>query len=329
MKHFEVKKALANGQAPVSKKTSRLELSQQSRRTFGYFAEQWVDIKLHDKSESHRTRSKRILNNDLLPYLKNKDVSVIEIKQLRDVLNKIVDRGTVDIAHRAKGVLSAVFKFAMLETDLKYDPTSDLSYFLPTNQKKHYPTILEPTAIGQLLRDIDSYSGSPMVKTALRISPHLFQRQGEIRKMEWSEINWSKNQWEIPAEKMKMSNDHIVPLSKQVLEYLRYMQCITSESKYVFSQGLPSSKAMSDNNVRPALRSLGYKKEMIVPHGFRSMARTLLDEELGFRVEWIEMQLAHSVRDLNGRAYNRTQYLEGRREMMQAWSDYLDRLKHS
>lgn len=327
IKHLDTKRAISNGVAPNNLKTSMNIALNQPRETFSYFAEQWIDVKLNDKSESHRVRSTRILQNDLLPYLKDKPVYDIDTRLLRDVLNKIVERGTVDTAHRAKGVLSAVFKFAMLETDLKYDPTANLSYFLPSKQSVHYPTILEPYAIGQLLRAMDSYSGSPMVKTALLISPHLFQRPGEIRQMEWSEINWSKNQWEIPAKKMKMSNNHIVPLSKQVLEYLQYMLSFTSDSKYVFSHGLPSSKPLSDNGVRTALRALGYTKEMIVPHGFRSMARTLLDEELEFRVEWIEMQLAHRVRDLNGRAYNRTQYLEGRRDMMQTWSDYLEELK--
>lgn len=327
-KHLQLKKELEQGNAPDSVK-SRLEshMGAEYKDTFGYFSKLWFDLKIVNKSKSHRTRSLRLLNKYLLPYLGHLDVAHIDMNLLRDILNRIVERGTVDTAYRAKAVLSGVYRYILLENKVSYDPTTSLTYFLPDKNSKHYPTMLDPTSIGQLLRTIDEYTGSPMVKTALKISPYLFQRPGEIRQMEWTEINWAKKQWEIPAAKMKMSSDHIVPLATQVIDLLKYMHFITSDSKYVFSQGLPSSKAMSEGGVGAALKAMGYTGDLIVPHSFRSMARTLLDEELNYRVDWIEMQLAHQVKDSNGRAYNRTQFIDSRHEMMQGWADYLDGLK--
>ena len=158
------------------------------------------------------------------------------------------------------------------------------------------------------------------------MSPLLFQRPGEIRGMEWAEINWEDKRWEIPAEKMKMKQPHIVPLSNQALTLLRALEPLTGRGKYVFPSARGASRCLSENGVRTALRTLGYDNDTMTPHGFRAMARTLLDEVLGYRVDWIEHQLAHAVRDPNGRAYNRTAHLEGRASMMQAWADYLDQL---
>ncbi|MGB0559909.1 MAG: tyrosine-type recombinase/integrase, partial [Pseudohongiellaceae bacterium] len=167
------------------------------------------------------------------------------------------------------------------------------------------------------------YDGTPVVKAALEISALTFQRPGEIRHMEWDEINWRKQQWEISGLKMKMQNDHIVPLARQSTELLVDLQMTTGNGRYVFPSARGGSRPLSDNGVRIALRTMGYDKETMTPHGFRAMARTLLDEELGFPVEWIEHQLAHAVRDANGRAYNRTSHLENRRKMIQTWADYL------
>tara|TARA_B110000238_G_C15969178_1_gene370948 strand:- start:171 stop:728 length:558 start_codon:yes stop_codon:yes gene_type:complete len=174
---------------------------------------------------------------------------------------------------------------------------------------------------------IESYEGTPQVCAALRLSALLFQRPGEIRAMEWSEIDWRQERWLIPSEKMKMRQDHIVPLSSQALDILKDIQLLSGKGKYVFPSARGASRCLSDNAVRTALRTLGFDNETMTPHGFRAMARTLLDEVLGYRVDWIEHQLAHAVRDPNGRAYNRTAHLQGRAEMMQGWADYLDRLK--
>jgi integrase len=175
---------------------------------------------------------------------------------------------------------------------------------------------------------MDTFEGTNTVKTALLLSSLLFQRPGEIRAMEWAEINWDAKQWEIPAEKMKMRQPHIVPLSKQALALLRDLQPYTEHrGPFVFPSARGASRCLSDNAVRVALRTIGYTKEQMTPHGFRATARTLLDEVLNYRLDWIEHQLAHAVKDTNGRAYNRTAHLKGRAEMMQGWADYLDNLK--
>jgi integrase len=178
-----------------------------------------------------------------------------------------------------------------------------------------------------LLRDMEGYEGRPVVKAALELSVLLFQRPGEIRQMKWEEINWLENRWEIPAEKMKMARDHIVPLSRQAITALKRIEPITGRFPYVFPNERSRTRPMSDNGIRTALRTLGYSNEDMTPHGFRAMARTLLDEELRIRPDWIEQQLAHRVSDPLGRAYNRTAFIKERTNMMQVWADYLDDLR--
>jgi integrase len=155
----------------------------------------------------------------------------------------------------------------------------------------------------------------------------LFQRPGEIRAMEWAEINWDESRWEIPAEKMKMAQPHIVPLAAQAIAHLKALHRLSGRGRYVFPSARGASRPLSDNGVRTALRTMGYDNETMTAHGFRAMARTIMDEVLNYRVDWIEHQLAHAVKDANGRAYNRTAHLKGRAEMMQDWADYLDNLK--
>ena len=176
---------------------------------------------------------------------------------------------------------------------------------------------------------IDGYRGTLVVKTALSLSALLFQRPGEIRHMEWVEINWDENRWEIPASKMKMKSDHIVPLSTQVRTLLSELFKLTGRGKYVFPSARGGSRPLSENGVRTALRAMGYDNNTMTPHGFRAMARTILDEVLNFRLDFIEHQLAHAVKDPNGRAYNRTAHLDARQHMMQSWADYLDLLRQS
>ncbi|MBN4055565.1 site-specific integrase, partial [bacterium AH-315-K03] len=184
-----------------------------------------------------------------------------------------------------------------------------------------------PKQAGQLLVAIDEFRGTPAVHAALKLSPLLFARPGELRHMEWTEINWEERRWEIDAGKMKMKQPHIVPLSHQALEILKDIQQLTGRGQYVFPSARGTSRPLSDNGVRVALRTMGYDNQTMTPHGFRAMARTILDEVLAFRVEWIEHQLAHAVKDTNGRAYNRTTHLKQRTDMMQKWADYLDGLR--
>jgi len=194
-------------------------------------------------------------------------------------------------------------------------------------KQSHYPAVTDPKKIGGLLRAMDSYEGTLVTKCALRLAPLVFVRPGELRAAEWSEIDLERAEWTIPAARMKMGVAHLVPLSTQAVAILKEAQALTGEGRFVFPSARTADRPMSDNAILSALRRMGIAKEEMTGHGFRAMARTVLDEVLHFRPDYIEHQLAHSVRDPNGRAYNRTAHLEERRQMMQAWADYLDNLK--
>lgn len=324
----EARSSLENGIDPgVTKRLQKLADQHAGENTFKAVAMEWQATRMCEKSDSYKDRTKRLLKNDLYPSLGNRPVDQIEPPELLMVLRKVEARGAVDMAHRAKQTAGQVFRFAIATGRASRDPTADLAGALKDRKKTHYAAITDPGAVGPLLVAIDGFLGTPVVKTALQLSPILFQRPGEIRAMEWQEINWGESRWEIPASKMKMGDDHIVPLAEQALALLVELRTLTGRGKYVFPSERGASRPLSDNGVRTALRTLGYDNDTITPHGFRAMARTILDEVLHYRVDWIEHQLAHAVKDASGRAYNRTAHLEGRREMMQGWADYLDSLK--
>jgi integrase len=192
---------------------------------------------------------------------------------------------------------------------------------------KHYAAITEPKEVGRLRAAIHAYHATPAVMAAMKLAPLFFCRPGELRQLEWSEVNFEERRIDIPAEKMKLAEPHIIPLADQAVAILEEQHKVSSNSRYVFPNARALSRPLSDNGLRIALRTIGYTNEQMTPHGFRAMARTLLDEVLGFPVDWIEHQLAHAVRDTNGRAYNRTKHLDSRKTMMQAWADYLDTLR--
>ena len=261
------------------------------------------------------------------PWIGKTPIEKITPPILLKVLRKTESEGKFNTAHAMKQVAGQVFRFAVATGQAERDITFDLRGVLTAVQKKHMPAITDPKDVGRLMLAIDSYEGSPEVCCALRLAPHVFVRPGELHHTEWSEIDFNKSLWCIVAEKMKMRHDRIVPLSCQSLEILREIRLLTGNYRYVFPNARSPKRPMSENAMRIALRTMGYTKEQIVPHGFRAMARTLIDEELGYRPDWIEQQLAHAVKDPLGRAYNRTKHLKERGEMMQAWSDYLDELK--
>ncbi|MFI4919896.1 MAG: tyrosine-type recombinase/integrase, partial [Legionellales bacterium] len=230
-------------------------------------------------------------------------------------------------ARRALLNCSQVFRFAIASGRAERDPVPDLKGALQPAKTTHFATMIDPKAIGELLRAIDQYHGSFVTKCALQLAPLIFVRPGELRAAEWDEINLDTAEWNIRAERMKMRVAHLVPLSKQAVAILRELYPLTGHGKYVFSSEHTSLRPMSENTLNFALRRMGFAKSEISVHGFRAMARTLLDETLHIRPDYIEHQLAHAVRDPNGRAYNRTSHLPERRDMMQEWADYLDSLK--
>ncbi len=310
-----------------AKRIERITRHLASADSFEAVATEWYESRLQDKSDSYRDRTRSLLKNDLNPSLGSRPISQITSAELLMVLRKVEARGAVNMAHRAKQTAGQVFRYAVATGRAERDPSGDLRGALKTKAKKHYAAITDPIQVGKLLLAIDTFQGTPTVKTALQLSALLFQRPGEIRAMEWAEINWDEERWEIPADKMKMGQPHIVPLCSQALEHLKALHPLTGRGRYVFPSARGGSRSLSENAARVALRTMGYDNDTMTPHGFRAMARTIMDEVLNYRVEWIEHQLAHAVKDANGRAYNRTAHLPQRKAMMQGWADYLDNLR--
>ncbi|MCC5451693.1 integrase arm-type DNA-binding domain-containing protein [Rheinheimera sp. UJ51] len=326
----EARRQLAQGIDPSAEKQARkLAGNIAAANSFEAIGREWLDIKISDKSKSYQVRTKAALVNDLFPYIGKKPITEISALDLLGALRRIENRGAIETAHRAKQTAGQVFRYAIATGRADRDISADLKGALKTPVSKHFPSITDPTEVGRLLIAIDGYTGTKTVKAALLLSPLLFCRPGEIRHLEWSEIDFENARIEIPAEKMKMREAHIIPLSKQAQAILEEIHYVTGQFKFVFPSQRGPSRPLSDNGVRTALRTLGYDNETMTPHGFRAMARTLLDEVLGYRIEWIEQQLAHAVKDANGRAYNRTKHLPQRTEMMQRWADYLDTLRTS
>jgi integrase len=325
--HQKAREKLGSGIDPSEvKRVDKLTKNLAAADSFEAIGREWFNHKVQNNSENHKVRVLRILEKDLIPSLGHRPISKITAPELLAALRKIEKRGAVDIAHRAKQTSSLIFRYAVATGRAERDPSSDLTGALQSKTKKHHAAITDPKEVGGLMKAIDGYNGTMVVKTALQLSALLFQRPGQIRHMEWTAINWDEVRWEIPAEKMKMRVEHIVPLSTQALDLLKQLQRLTGRGKYVFPNARGASRPLSENGVRAALRTMGYTNDKMTPHGFRAMARTILDEILNFRVDWIEHQLAHAVRDTNGRAYNRTSHLKGRIKMMQGWADYLDNL---
>ena len=236
-------------------------------------------------------------------------------------------RGALDSVQRVKQICGQVFRYAVATGSAERDVTQDLKGALAKHTPENFAAITNPKQAGDLMRSIFAYTGHPYTVAALKLSPLVFVRPGELRTAEWSEIDIDGATWNIPGSKMKMKRDHLVPLSTQAVEILRHLHAITGHGRYVFPSVRTGERPMSENTINAALRGMGYAQEVHSAHGFRAMARTIMDEVLGERVDLIEHQLAHAVKDANGRAYNRTSHLPARGEMMQNWADYLDKLR--
>lgn len=331
-KRDDARKLLEQGTDPsAAKQAQKVAQRFSAENSFNVVALEWFATKMADKSKSHRDRTLRALEKDIFPAIGNTPVNEVTAPQLLAALRRIENRGAIETAKRARQTCSQIFRYSIVTGRAERDPAADLAGALQVAKQAHFPTITDPVEVGRLLVAIDQFQGTATVHAALKLSPLLFCRPGELRHMEWSEINWEQERWEIPANKgnenRKISFDHIVPLSRQALEILTRQKELSGRGRYVFPSARGQSRPLSENGVRTALRTMGYDNGTIVPHSFRSMARTMLDEQLGYRIDWIEQQMAHAVKDPLGRAYNRTQHLGGRTEMMQRWADYLDELK--
>ncbi len=294
--------------------------------SFEFVAMEWFAVKMPSKSEQYQKRILNMMTQDLFPWLGKRPIVEIKAPELLEVLRRIESR-TVETAHRALHLSGVIFRYAIVTGKAERDITPDLRGALSSVNGGHFAAITEPLEAAKLLRAIDEYSGSFVVKSALQLAPLVFVRPSELYHAEWSHIDFDTKEWRYFVTKTKTF--HIVPLCTQAIAILETIKSLTGGGRFVFpNERTPNgSRAMSDMALLVALRSMGFGKEMMTIHGFRAMARTILDEGLGFRPDFIEHQLAHAVRDPNGRAYNRTSHLPERHKMMQAWADYLDSLK--
>jgi integrase len=330
-KRHEARNQLAHGFDPGSERKALKQVEQErqeiTENSFEIVAREWHGKFCVQWSPGHAETIMDRLTRDVFPWLGAKPVSEVKPVDLLAILRRIEGRGALETAHRVRTICGQVLRYAVATGRAERDSAADLRGALPPVREKHHAALTDPKEVAELLRAIEGFKGTFHVKCALQLAPMLFVRPGELRQMEWAEIDLEAKQWNIPAEKMKMKLAHIVPLSRQAVAILNELNPLTGFGRYVFPCHRSPLRPMTNNAINAALRRMGYTSDEMTGHGFRAMARTILDEVLQVRPDFIEHQLAHAVKDPNGRAYNRTAHLAERRKMMQTWADYLDELK--
>lgn len=325
--HEKARAELSKGVDPSAHKQHLKAVDiQLSENSFESVAREWFVGHSVNWTEGHAKRVIVRLENDVFPWLGTSPISQIEPPDILQCLRRVENRGALETAHRIKQTIGQVFRYAVATGKAKRDQTADLKGALPPVKTTHFAAIIEPKQISELLRGCWAYKGDYTVQAALKLSAYLFTRPNEIRRMEWSEIDFDECRWTIPPEKVKTRSAHIVPLPKQAIEVLRDLQPLTGSYQFVFTGVRSRTRPMSDNTVRQAIRRLGYDKHEMTAHGFRAMASTTL-YELGYSSDLIERQLAHVVGNDVRRAYDRSENLPDRRAMMQRYADYLDGLR--
>lgn len=324
----------SEGIDPVqARKLERLKHTRTGGDTFKAIALEWYAKQAPQWSASHAERTLRQLERDLFPWIGERPIAEIHAMELLAALQKVEERGAIETADRVRLVAGMVWDYWLPTADVQQrNITEGLKARLTPYRGKSFAAIVEPLRFGELLRAIKSYKGGPVVRTALQMAPMLYQRPGNLREMEWAELDLEAGLWTIPSMKMKRTKQekengeaHVVPLPTQAIELLRAIQPLTGHGRYVFPGERSHDRPISDNSVRSALYALGFGKEQTW-HGLRASARTMLVDELNLDPLAIEANLAHAVKDANGRSYNRTQYLKQRFELVQQWADYLDKL---
>jgi integrase len=331
-RRHEVRVLVARGTDPsADRKKVKEKKAELSANSFQALAKEWHKNQVSNKawSADHAATIMTRLEKDVFPWVGSKPITEMTAKEIKGILDRVRSRGVIETARRVRTIMGQIYTYAISTDRANYDISAGFKSYLPATSKtrKHMASVTEPKELAPLLRAMDGYQGGFVALCALKLLPMLFVRPGELRHMEWAEIDLETAEWNIPGAKMKMRLPHLVPLSRQAVEVLTEIKPLTGHGKYVFPSTRSFSRCMSDNTINAAFRRMGFDGETIVGHGFRATARTILDEILGFRPDLIEHQLAHAVRDPNGRAYNRTAFLPQRKEMMQTWSDYLDGLK--
>jgi len=318
----------------AAKRLEKIALSVAAANTFEAVAREFHTMMVEQWSAIHAKRWIEGLEKDVFPYIGRMPIAAITAPVVLDTLRRVERRGAIETLHRLRQSVGQVFRYGIQTGRCERDPAADLRGALKQVTVKHMPAILEPHQVGELMRAIWAYQGQPCTKAALQLSALLFQRPGNIRAMEWAWIDFDGATLTIPAQAMKRriagkinGRAHLVPLAPQAVAILRELQPLTEGGRYVFPSLLTSERPMSENTMNAALQRMGYSRDMIVPHGFRSMARTLVVERLGISADVAEAQLAHGKSGPLGEAYDRAQYMEQRKAMMRAWADYLDRLR--
>ncbi|KVC81364.1 tyrosine-type recombinase/integrase [Burkholderia ubonensis] len=326
-KRDEAREKLAAGVDPgESKKADKRAARLAAINTFEAVALAWMDERRPYVEPAQYDKTLARFKNDAFPWLGNRPIAEIEAPDILDALKRVDSRGARFTAHRLRGEISRVFRYGIKEGFCKSDPARDLVGAIPPAKTEHFASITEPSKVGEMLRAFDGFTGTFPVLCALKLAPMLFVRPGELRQAEWKEFDLDKGEWRFLVS--KTNTDHLVPLATQAVVILRELHALTGSGRYVFPGARDRKRPMSEAAINAALRRLGYDtRTEITGHGFRAMARTILHEELEQKPEVIEHQLAHAVPDNLGGAYNRTKFIKDRRAMMQAWADYLDRLK--
>jgi integrase len=324
----------SKGTDPVqARKLDKLKATRNTGDTFKAIALEWYGKQAPQWSASHALRMLRQLERDLFPWIGERPIAQIHAMELLAALHKVEERGALETADRALMLARQVWEYWLPTAGLEQrNITEGLKARLTPYRSKSFAAIVEPKRFGDLMRAIHTYKGGPIVRTALQLAPLLYQRPGNLRMMEWTELDLDAALWTIPSMKMKRTKEekengeaHIVPLPLQAVALLRNIQPLTGHGVYVFHGERSHDRPLSDNSVRSALYALGFGKEQSW-HGFRASARTMLVDELNLDHLAIEANLAHAVKDSNGRSYNRTHYLKQRFEQIQLWADYLDKL---
>ena len=324
----------SNGLDPVMvRKVEKLKALTPAGETFKATALEWYELKLDSWSSHYAIREKRNLEKDLFPYLGSRRIGDIEPIELLAAVKQVEERGALDVAHRVLSTAGQVWRYAVATGRAVRDVSADIKGALKPHHGKHFAAITDPMQLGSLIRVIRGYQGGPIVRAALQLAPIVFQRPGELRSAAWAEFDLDAAMWTIPAARMKRrvegkknGDPHLVPLSTQAVAILRKLHPLTGHGTLLFPGERSHDRPISDNTLRAALLTLGYGPDVQSVHGFRATARTILAEVLDFDPQVIEAQLAHAVKDTNGRAYNRTTYMMHRATMMQQWADFLDKL---
>lgn len=326
-KRDEAREKLAAGIDPgEAKKAEKRASLLAAAHSFEVVARGWMNERKTTVEPAQHAKTLARMENDVFPWLGKRPIAEIDAPEILVVLKRVDGRGARFTAHRIRSEISRVFRYGIKEGHCKADPARDLVDAIPPAQTTHFASITEPEKVGEMLRAFDGFTGTFPVLCALKLAPMLFVRPGELRKAEWAQFDLDKGEWRYFVNKTK--TDHLVPLAAQAVTILRELHALTGEGVYVFPGARDRNRPMSEAAINAALRRLGYDtRTEITGHGFRAMARTILHEELEEKPEVIEHQLAHTVPDSLGRAYNRTKFIKARRSMMQQWADYLDKIK--